>query len=637
MAIKSTLFRTLFVIIHWLTAATCMLAQNARIPLSYANLRYDSLGTLIGKTTEGADMVLQLKEAKFTLAGVTPQTKGDPDGLRLRFTDKNLRKGKITYGLIPYGQYTFPTAVLRFTALIDSTGAAFLAIRKDLKEGFDHTGWQKSGFGVIGYRLADSVGNFVYEGKLAFAATPQGFSARPTLLRGPFISWQTHESVVLWYETSEPVLTQIQSPALERDFVSQLPTSRHEITINGLKPDTEYPYTVRCDSAVHSFRFRTAPEPGSQKTFTFSYASDSRSGYGGGDRDIYGTNAQIMSRIGALSLQQQAAFVQFTGDQADGYLSVPDEMRLQNINWIHAVEPYWHYLPFNIGMGNHESLGWYSKDGKAIVADGFPFETHSAEAVFAEMFVNPLNGPQSEDGSKYDPDPYKRGDFPTYRENVYFYQYANTVMVVLNSDYWYAPVLRKTRPVGGNLHGYLMDEQMRWLQKTLENLESDSTVDHVFVTVHTPPFPNGGHRGDCMWYNGDNSHRPWIAGKPVEKGIIERRDEFLDLCANRSSKVVGFLCGDEHNYNRMLVDNNTPRYPDNWDKPRLTLSRPLWQVINGAAGAPFYAQQQLPWSAAVQGFTVQNALCLFDISGKKIKLRVINPDTLEEIDRVDIR
>lgn len=210
-------------------------------------------------------------------------------------------------------------------------------------------------------------------------------------------------------------------------------------------------------------------------------------------------------------------------------------------------------------------------------------------------------------------------------------------MIVLNSDYWYAPLLAKTKPLGGNLHGYLMDEQMRWLKTTLEELEQDSAIAHIFVTVHTPPFPNGGHRGDCMWYNGDNSHRAIVAGKPVEKGIIERRDELLDLCANQSSKVIGFLCGDEHNYNRMLVQEDTPRYPDGWNLPRVALRRPLWQIINGAAGAPFYAQQQLPWSAAVQAFTVQNALCLFDVAGPQVRLRVLNPDTLEEIDRVELR
>jgi len=607
------------------------------VPAAYANLWFDSLGVLRGKGTDGKEIVLTRKDAKYTQKGVRPRISADPEGLRMLFPSRKLRGGILTYGLIPYGQHTFPTAVLRFTAAIDSSGVAFLNIRKDLKEGYDHTGWLKTGFGVIGYRLTAADGLIVHEGKVAFASTQDKIEPRPTVLRGPFVSCQSHNSVVIWYETSVPVFTQVKTDKAGYEFISNTRQTRHECTLTGLTPDTEYQYTVRCDSNLLPFKFRTAPAPGSHTPFSFAYASDSRSGYGGGERNLYGTNAQIMSRIGALAVREGAAFVQFTGDQADGYLSDPDEMTLQNVNWIHAVEPYWHYLPFNVGMGNHESVGWYSADHKNVAIDGFPYETHSGEAVFANMFVNPMNGPQSEDGSKYDPDPYKRGDFPSYSENVFHYEYGNTAMIVLNSNYWFAPTLRKTRPIGGNLHGYVMDEQMRWLQKTLEEYERDSTIDHVFVTIHTPPFPNGGHRHDCMWYNGDNTHRPWIAGKPVDKGIIERRDELLELCANRSEKVVGFLCGDEHNYNRMLMAEETPRYPEDWDKPRLILKRPIWQIINGAAGAPFYGQQELPWSAAVKGFSVQNALCIFDISGKQVRMRVINPDTLEEIDSVDLR
>jgi len=629
--------RTLPLLAFLLSLLRLAAQDTPPIPAAYANLRYDSVGTLLGKGTDGKEFVLRRKTARYTLAGVTPTVSGEKDGLQMQFSAQNLRRGRLTYGLIPYGQHTFPTAVLRFNASIDSTGKVFLNIRKDLKDGYDHTGWQKADFGILGYRLTDVTGAMIYEGKQAFADTPEGIAPRPTVLRGPFVSCQTHTSAIIWYETSAPVFTRIKTDKAEDEYFSRNRQTHHEVTLSGLLPDTEYQYTVRCDSAVLPFRFRTALAPGSRQPFSFAYASDSRSGYGGGERNIYGTNAQIMGRIGALACRENAAFVQFTGDQADGYLSEPDEMRLQNVNWAHAVEPYWHYIPFNIGMGNHESLGWIAEPDNWVVADGFPYATHSGEAVFAQMFVNPQNGPHSEDGTKYDPDPYRRGDFPSYSENVYHYRYGNTAMVVLNSDYWYAPLLKKTRPVGGNLHGYIMDEQLRWLKKTLEDLEGDSTIDHVFITVHTPPFPNGGHRGDCMWYDGDNSHRPWIAGKPVEKGIIERRDELLDLCANRSTKVVGFLCGDEHNYNRMLIEDGMPRYPDNWDKPRLTLKRPLWQIINGAAGAPFYAQQQLPWSASVQGFTVQNALCFFDISGKKIGLRVLNPDTLEQIDRVEIK
>lgn len=620
------------------SSATWLVAQPLTVPAAYGPLRIHADGTLTSESPEKKPLTLRRKEPVYTLAGVTPTVRGEKHGLRFVFSAKRLRKGRLTYGLMPYGQHRYPATVLRFEVSIDSaTGEAFLPLKKNLEGGYDHTGALKKGFGVIGYRLTDAKGMIVYEGKQAFACSEQGFEPRPTILRGPFISQLQHDQAVIWYETSEPVFTIIKTDQAEDTFFSRTRHLRHEVTLANLTADTEYGYTVSCDSAHLRFSFRTPPPPGAQTPFTFAYASDSRSGYGGGERNIFGTNAQIMARIGALAAKEGAAFVQFTGDLADGYVSDPDEMRLQLVNWIHAVEPFWHYLPFHVGMGNHESVGWYADSARWIVADGFPYETHSGEAVFAEVFAHPLNGPQSEDGSKYDPDPYRRGDFPSYRENVYHYQYGNTAMIVLNSDYWYAPLLHRTRHIGGNLHGYLMDEQMRWLRTTLADMEADSTIEHIFVTVHTPPFPNGGHVKDCMWYGGNNEHRPYIAGRPVDKGIIERRDDLLDLCANLSSKVVGFLCGDEHNYNRMRIEEATPRYPENWDKPRLILRRPLWQIINGAAGAPFYGQDPTPWADWVEGFTVQNALCLFDIDGPRIRMRVINPDTLEELDRADLR
>lgn len=630
-------YNRLIVSLPLMLAILSILSVSAQsLPLVYDRLQYTADSNLLVTLPDGSSQRLLRREARYSLSTVTPQLTAAADGLRMHFSNPRLRNGRITYGLIPYGQHSHPAAVLRFVATIDAEGYALLNIRNDLREGYDHTGWQQLGYGVIGYRLTDSQGSIVYEGKQAFELAEGMFSPLPTLLRGPFISLQTATSVVIWYETSVPTPGLLTLAADGRTFGSSQPATRHEIAVTGLLPNRRYDYQLSCGRTHVAYHFHTAPAAGEQTPFTFAYASDSRSGYGGGERSLGGTNSQIMSRIAALSLREGAAFVQFTGDLVDGYVSQPDEMRLQLVNWIHAVEPYWHYIPFNVGMGNHESLGWANGEGRVAV-DGFPWHSHSGEALFAERFVNPLNGPESEDGAVYDPQPAQPGDFPSYKENVYYYTYGNTAMVVLNSNYWFAPGLRRAPFIGGNLHGYLMDNQLQWLSAIIRQLEEDAAIDHVFVTLHTPPFPNGGHRGDCMWYDGNNEPRPHVAGKPVEKGIIERRDQFLDILANQSTKVVAVMAGDEHNYNRMRIDDATPRYPDNWDKPQQPLRQPFWQIINGAAGAPFYAQQQTPWSAAVEGFTVQNALCLFDISGKKVLLRVINPDTLEEIDRAQLR
>ena len=51
------------------------------------------------------------------------------------------------------------------------------------------------------------------------------------------------------------------------------------------------------------------------------------------------------------------AFMQFSGDLINGYLETNAETQVQYTNWKKAVEPFWHYMPFQVGMGNHEALG----------------------------------------------------------------------------------------------------------------------------------------------------------------------------------------------------------------------------------------------------------------------------------------
>ena len=67
-----------------------------------------------------------------------------------------------------------------------------------------------------------------------------------------------------------------------------------KIPVSGLTADTEYAYQVAVGKSMLDFSFRTAPAPGTRKPFSFSYASDSRSGNGGGERDLWGANFYIM-------------------------------------------------------------------------------------------------------------------------------------------------------------------------------------------------------------------------------------------------------------------------------------------------------------------------------------------------------
>ena len=339
----------------------------------------------------------------------------------------------------------------------------------------------------------------------------------------------------------------------------------------------------------------------------------------------------------AYAKMEDVAFMQYTGDLITGYNSNKNVQRIEYSNWKRAIEPWAHYFPVIPAMGNHEALSYNFTpvpNTWPMGIDRFPFETESMEAIFAEEFTLPTNGPESEDGAYYDPSN-KTIDFPSYKENVFYYTYDNVAMVVLNSEYWYATRITKYPQTSGNAHGYLMENQVKWLKKTLEMLEKDENIDHVFVTQHTPTFPNGGHEYDAMYYNGKNDVRAIVAGKPVKKGVIDVRDEYLDLLINKSSKVRAILTGDEHNYARTEVGPNTDIYPKGWDGKRVKLSRTIHQINNGAAGAPYYSQVQMPWTDKVSNFSTQNAIVIFEIEGNEIEMKVINPDTFDEIDEFE--
>lgn len=114
--------RIAYVLLCWICLES--LSAQSDIPPVYSNLQPDATGRL----TSNLDIGLRRKAARFVLGEVTPGVTGAKDGLRLEFAAKGLRKGKLTYGLIPYGRHSYPTAVLRFEVKIDSAGIVFLNI-----------------------------------------------------------------------------------------------------------------------------------------------------------------------------------------------------------------------------------------------------------------------------------------------------------------------------------------------------------------------------------------------------------------------------------------------------------------------------------------------------------------------------
>lgn len=635
---NNKLFSSVFIL--FIFQCFSMLAQNVElpaIPKIFSKMSQDEKGKLF-LNYNSKKLFIKETPALFTSDIYKDNVIGTSNGLAFDFHKPSLN-GTLYYGFIPYNQKYEITIFFRLSAKIEN-GKATVDL-KSMGGNSDIVDWETTGKLRLGYRIVTSDGKIIYDGKINIKGKGP-FETDLSIVEGPFINNVSEQGAVISFETNKETddMIKLTSPAAQvLEFSSLKKSTHHEVLLKGLKPATTYDYEIHIGANTEKYSFTTSPILGTRKPFCFAYASDSRKGLGGGERDIYGTNAYMMKRVAVMATQQNSVFMQFTGDMINGYTADKNSFALEFSNWKRSIEPFAHYVPVYVAPGNHECIISVFSDstGKtSISTPRFPFTTESSESVFASMVVNPENGPASEDGSKYDPN-LNAIDFPSYKENVYTYTYDNVAMIVLNSDYLYTPELEESAGISGNLHAYLMDNQINWLKQTLQKYENNNAIDHVFISLHTPIFPNGGHSGDDMWYGGNNNLRPVIAGKPVDKGIIERRDEILDLLANKNQKVVAVFCGDEHNYSRMIIDAKTVMYPPNYIPAKISITRPIWQITNGAAGAPYYGQENLLWSENVKKFSNQNSLVFIHVDGKKINLEVLNPDTFEVVDKEVLR
>ena len=644
------------------TAALLPMSLHARqsapaviVPSVYTNIELNESGQLTAITTDGKRLTLRSEAPVHTIEQMSGNIQGVDDGFVMTFVDPDhdltLRGGVVFFALIDTRQ-RLPKAMFRPSTKIDDQGRARINVVKELSGEKDFTDWADTGHGHIYYRVQAPSGELVYDGMFAFHAdSAKGpfHVLKGSLENGPFVERVTPESATISFNTREPVKAKVE--VVGHGTVETVEGLFHVADIKGLKSNTRYEYRVSTDDDMLSGTFTTALVKGDRKPFMFAFGSDSRAGIDSGERHEQGVNQYILQRAMALVLQQQASFLQFTGDMINGYNNSVGVQQYQFDGWKRAVSPFAAHLPMYTAPGNHEVVLYTFDDGTkdGVEIERFPFDTDGSEAVFRSRFHNFTNGPKSEDGTALDPNP-NQIDFPDYAQTVYSYTWGNVGVVVMNSDYLYSPYLSDTgdRRFGGNIHGYIMDNQAEWMKATLKKFEQDADIDHVFVTFHTPMFPNGGHVQDDMFYNGDNRPRPVIAGKPAKLGIIERRDELLRSILD-AKKVVAILTGDEHNYSRVLVQPGMPIYAKNGFMPAnpVQITRELHHITNGAMGAPYYALQDAPWHEGydrkthtgpyLKKFTTRFAVNFFHVDGKSLRMTVMDPQTLELIEEVTLR
>ena len=496
----------------------------------------------------------------------------------------------------------------------------------------------------------------MYDTFVGFRKEEAHFVQIPVITEGPFMSLihsDAPSAAVVSFKTNRELQTRVRLDN-GMSFEEENASREHEINLTSLQPDKDYQYKiVMKDHETEWISFHTAPEPGKGE-IRFAYIGDSREGVGGGERNFMGLNYATLERNLAHSYMIGADFFAMGGDLVNGYTTVKEDFRTQLHAWKQTVAGYWNHRPVYPAMGNHEALLKNFDDGSyyGVSMDRWPYETDSAEAVFAEEFFNPKNGPAPSDPSR-----------PPYGENVYSYRYGPVMMIAFNNNYW---ISYNADKYGGCPEGYIMPDQMKWIEKKLEEAEKDENVKYVILYAQEPVFPNGGHVKDAMWHNGNNAVRAYSydhekdALVAEEKGMLEVRNDFVRMVAS-SSKVAAVLGSDEHGYSKVLINSGVPiGDPEKDDEdgdgvidlekekpsPLEDLKHPVWYMVCGGGGAPYYARESAPWNEYWEEqmkegrlkkffyYSSQANFFIFEADEEKISVMVFNPYG-EQIDKVE--
>ena len=423
----------------------------------------------------------------------------------------------------------------------------------------------------------------------------------PCLTSGPWLDRVGPETAWISWSLDLPAEVRLRygpadvDPELWREEILWC-DGHSEQELTGLEPERRYAYTVVVmdDAGRHvtprRWEFTTAPPVGAWPAdghLRLAFLSDSRGAAAGALQAVEGTNRKMIRRLFVQAERAGADLICFGGDLIDGYTDKPAHYAAQLAAWKKAAECVGPRLPIYEGMGNHEMLADDFSDPERGLTSAYRDRAgaESSETLFAEAFVSPENGPAQPPGEGVQP----------YGENVYSFDIGPVHVVAMNNTY---DVSSHPDRFGGYREGWLPDEELAWLNDDLAAARAAGQQE-VFLYAHEPAFPCGGHSGDGMYWGGRLPD------------VLEMRARFWRILMDHRVRVVGF--GDEHNYSRLRVDSRMG--------PNYTV--PVWQIVSGGVGAPFYAQElDLPWADKLSAFSTVQHFCIIDYSAEGVRLEV---------------
>lgn len=272
------------------------------------------------------------------------------------------------------------------------------------------------------------------------------------IVRGPYLQMGSSTGIVVRWRTDVAVVSKLtygSSSSQKTQSVSRdVPTTEHEVSINGLTPNSVYYYGIQVNGTTYegdSYYFKTAPPTGSKQKVRFWALGDA----GDGSPNQREVRDAYLKRIQNDNRQTDA--VLFLGDNA--YAIGTDEEYQSNFFNIYQDYFFKNNVIWAI-PGNHE---YYSG------------VQSRREIAYFQIFSQPQNG--------------ESGGVPSGSEMNYSFDYGNVHVVALDS---YGIEQDKYR-----LYDTL-SPQVEWLKKDL----AANRLPWTIVMFHHPPYTKNSHDSD---------------------------------------------------------------------------------------------------------------------------------------------
>ncbi|MCX7649140.1 MAG: metallophosphoesterase [Flavobacteriales bacterium] len=286
-----------------------------------------------------------------------------------------------------------------------------------------------------------------------------------SVTRGPYLQCPTPQSITLMWRTDVATDSKVWYGTDLNNLNQEtlVPGSRtdHEVTLTGLQPGTTYYYVVGSSATPLTpiggqYRFKTAPQPGSQLPLRIWAIGD----FGKGNADQVNVKNAYMLYPGSASTDVWL----WLGDNV--YDDGKDQEYQDKVFGLEGFRDVFSWLPFWAVPGNHDYIEvWRASSLLGIPYTNIPYANH--QGPYYDIIHAPANG--------------EAGGVPSGTEAFYSFDYGNVHFVMLNSEVFDFTLTYQN-----------FDQMTQWLKQDLAQNQATFTV----VVVHQAPYSKGSHDSD---------------------------------------------------------------------------------------------------------------------------------------------